>query len=121
MQTENKISNIVVKTQYQMVMELIDKPPYRYEKPSTGEVIPKKTSFPNEDRTVMIHHFPKCFVSDTLNSNTFFNNLTHRTSAFISSQTGGGKSILSSKVKEFLFYQVELFSQISLSMTPLRK
>jgi len=103
MQTENKISNIVVKTQYQTVMELIDKPPYRYEKPSTGEVIPKKTSFPNEDRTVMIHHFPKCFVSDTLNSNTFFNNLTHRTSAFISSQTGGGKTtfILDTVLKHF--------------------
>jgi|GEM_PF-6154232 len=103
MQTENKISNIVVKTQYQMVMELIDKPPYRYEKLSTGEVIPKKTSFPNEDRTVMIHHFPKCFVNDVLNSKAFFNNLTHRMSAFISSQTGGGKTtfILDTVLKHF--------------------
>lgn len=92
MKTKNKLNNVVTKNQYQRIMEMIKTPPCRYENLSTKEIIPVQTAFTNADGTVMVHHFPKCYVDDVLGSDIFFQNLTYVKSAFISSQTGAGKT-----------------------------
>ena len=68
MKTKNKLNNVVTKNQYQRIMEMIKTPPCRYENLSTKEIIPVQTAFTNADGTVMVHHFPKCYVDDVLGS-----------------------------------------------------
>lgn len=92
MKTKNKLNNVVTKNQYQRIMEMIKTPPCRYENLSTKEIFPLQTAFTNADGTVMVHHFPKRYVDDVLGSDIFFQNLTYVKSAFISSQTGAGKT-----------------------------
>jgi len=92
MRAKSELNNVVTKNQYQRIMEMVEKPPYHYKNLSTREIIPMKVPFINEDGTVMVHHFPKCYVGNVLNSDIFFYNLTPEKSAFISSQTGAGKT-----------------------------